>query len=231
MSTITKPPNLQDLVNRIRNGDGILATDIDWQTSRRLLDSLGNRRLRFTYDFGSLEIMPTSRAHEIILWLVGRMLETWAAIMGVPLAIGGGMTFSRKDLDRDLAPDACYWIANEALVRGRMNLDFTRDPSPDLVIEVEVAQTVLDRLAILAALRVREVWRCAATEVRIGILQSDGQYLWGDQSLSFPTLPVAEVNRMLGLANAVAHTTIIEEFRLAALRHLSNTGTAADERQ
>ena len=44
-------------------------------------------------------------------------------------------------LDHALEPDECYWVANEARVRGRDEIDLDRDPPPDLVIEVEITAT------------------------------------------------------------------------------------------
>ena len=44
----------------------------------------------------------------------------------------------------------------------------TVDPPPDLVIEVDITRSSLDKLSIYAALRVPEVWRYTDGEVEIG---------------------------------------------------------------
>src|SRR5262249_31470402 len=150
--------------------------DLDWLAYQQLIDGL--RRPRFTYDQGSLEIMPTSSMHEIFRWLLGHLLMVWAEENGVALCAGGQMTFERADLNRAMQPDECYWIQHAPQVFGRIDFDLSQVPPPDLVIEVEVSNPLLDRLALLAALRVPEVWRFDGTILQIGRLQTDGQYQW-----------------------------------------------------
>jgi Uma2 family endonuclease len=43
-------------------------------------------------------------------------------------------------------------------MRGKTELDLRTDPPPDLVLEVDVSRSSLNRLGIYAALKVAEVW-------------------------------------------------------------------------
>jgi Uma2 family endonuclease len=52
-------------------------------------------------------------------------------------------------------------------MRSRTETNLGEDPPPDLVIEVEVSRSVLDRLGIYAALGVPEVWRHDGETVRV----------------------------------------------------------------
>ncbi|MEM9245654.1 MAG: Uma2 family endonuclease [Cyanobacteria bacterium P01_F01_bin.153] len=68
-------------------------------------------------------------------------------------------TWSREDLQRGLEPDECCYITSEAQVRGKMNIDLTVDPPPDLAIEIDITSSSLNRLEIYASLGIKEVWR------------------------------------------------------------------------
>ncbi|MBO1346131.1 MAG: Uma2 family endonuclease [Hormoscilla sp. GUM202] len=55
-------------------------------------------------------------------------------------------------------PDSGFYIQNEPLMRNKKELDLTKDPPPDLVLEVDYTSSV-DRQIIYAALGVPELWR------------------------------------------------------------------------
>lgn len=56
--------------------DLIHLSGISWQTYERLLTELSDRRLRLTYNRGSLEIMSPSPEHEFGKEMLGRFVET-----------------------------------------------------------------------------------------------------------------------------------------------------------
>jgi Uma2 family endonuclease len=213
MATVPKGVEIEAAIGRARNGEAVRLADLDWAAFQAFLQAGEGIRLRYVYTAGSLEIMPTSRTHEIIICLLSRLVEVWAMVRRIPFAFGGTMDFTREDLQRGISPDGCYWIASEPLVRGRLELDFRQDPPPDLMLEAEVSQTILARLPVLAALGVPEVWRCAGSTIRVGLRQPDGQYQWGDQSQALPGFPLAEAVRFLQRKNTTAHSLLIEEFR------------------
>jgi Uma2 family endonuclease len=192
---------------------GVTLANVSWGTYEALVEETDGQPVRLTYDRGSLEIMTLSREHEIYRFLMGLFVVALAEELNLALALGGSMTFRREDLARGLEPDGCFWIANEALVRGKLELDFTRDPPPDLIIEVEISRSALDRIAIYAALRVPEIWRVGRSNVRVGRLQPDGQYLWQEQSPVFANLPVGEMSTFLQQIQSVDHLTIVRNFR------------------
>ena len=96
--------------------------------------------------------------------------------LDIPIRSGGSTTFKSQILKKGLEPDECYWIANEHLVRGRLDLDLEVDPPPDLAVEVEITRSVLNRMGIYASLRVPEVWRSDGDQIIVEQLQADGTY-------------------------------------------------------
>lgn len=186
---------------------------ISWETYERLLDELQNRRLRLTYDRGALEIMSPSRSHERVKWMLARMIETMTEELGIEIEGGGSTTWRRKDLEKGLEPDECYWIQNEEKVRGRMELDLRLDPPPDLALEVDVHAQCLDRLVIYGALGVAEVWRWVDGRIEVHLRQSDGSYRQQGRSSCFPWLPMQELTRWLGRSDGQPGTSFIRAFR------------------
>lgn len=115
--------------------------DVGWDVYEMMLREIGDRPIRLTYDGANLELMSPSRWHEIVKSLLGRFVEALTLELDIPLASGGAMTFKRKDLLRGLEPDECYWIASESKVRGKRELNFRKDPPPDLAIEVDMSRS------------------------------------------------------------------------------------------
>ena len=147
---------------------------VDWATYERLLADDPDRRLpRLTYDQGVVEIVSPSTGHEEDAQTLNLLVEIVAAILDVPIRNVGSMTYRREDAQRGFEPDASFYIQREPQVRGRLPIDPAVDPPPDLVIEVEVSRSAVDKLAIFARLGVPEVWRSDRNAVAIFPLAGD----------------------------------------------------------
>lgn len=203
----------QTIARLARMKDHLLLWRVSWQTYDALLEECADRRLRHTFDRGSLEFMTRSGEHEVYKSLLGQFVVILAEELNQPLFLGGELTLRRPDLDRGLESDQCYWIANEPRVRGKTAIDLTVDPPPDLFVEIEVSRTILDRIAVAAALGVREIWRFDGTKLPIGLLQPDGQYTWGTTSEAFPGIRMDEIVRFLQMAQTTGHLDVLRAFR------------------
>src|SRR5207248_8848460 len=145
--------------------------------------------IQLTYDEGRLEIMTLSPQHEILKKFIGRLIEQLTLELDIPIKSLGSTTIARKDLERGLEPDECYYIGRERLVRGRMKISFRKDPPPDLAVEVDVSRSSVSRQRVYAALGVPEMWRYDG-ELHVLHLQANGEYVERERSLSFPFLPI-----------------------------------------
>ena len=157
--------------------------------------------------------MTVSPEHEAYRYLLARFIDTLTDELGLEVRGGGSTTFRRRKRQRGLEPDACWWIAHEAQVRGKKKLDLRFDPPPDLVLEVDVTHSSLNRMAIYRALQVPEVWRLEAMTPVCYVLGSDGRYQVTTVSRTFPGLIVAEVAQFLGRFGQVGENTLVREFR------------------
>ena len=188
--------------------------NVPWQSYVAIGDALPDRpALRMTYDRGNLEFMTTSPEHEKYKVRLGRLLEALVEECGLQVEPLGNMTMRREELERGLEPDECFFIANERHMRARLDWDPKRDPPPDLVLEIEISRSALNRMGICAALRVPEVWRCDGATLRAHLLQPDGSWLASETSPTFPKVPLAGIVPFLQPSETVGYLDMIRAFR------------------
>jgi Uma2 family endonuclease len=193
---------------------------VSWDEYDALLAAIPERRLPHTYDRGTLEIMSPSKPHEWIKKLIGRMVEAMTLELNVPIQSVGSTTLRRELSKRGLEPDDSYYIANELQVRGKDTLDLETDPPPDLVIEVDVTSSCLDRLDVYAKLRVPEIWRHDGGTLTFLVLHPTGDYRPQASSLAFPLLKPGDIQRFLDEHAKQDENSIIRAFLEWVRRHL-----------
>ena len=185
---------------------------IPWEGYIAYSDGLGPRHIRVTYDRGEMEVMTLSPKHENRKKLLGRLTEALTEEMQIHIASFGSMTCRRRELERGLEPDDCYWIQNEPTVRDREDIDLDIDPPPDLALEVEISRSTMDRMDIYAALKIPEVWRWDGETLRIMLLTSRGTYRLSERSKAFPFLPPKEFAEFL-TRTGISETQLLRSFR------------------
>ena len=194
--------------------DHVLLRRVSWRTYQALLEAWGTKTPRHTYDRGSLEIMAKSSIHEIFKSVIALLLAIYCEETERDFVSGGETTLDRENVERGIEPDQCYWIANAAQVEGKLEINFDVDPVPDLFIEVEVSRTILDRLAVLAALGVNEVWRFDGSAIQVGVLHQGGRYAWQATSPTFPELALPKLVEFVAKTQSLNHRKIMVAFRL-----------------
>src|SRR5262249_22816714 len=102
---------------------------------------------------------------------------------------------------------------HEPNVRGKDEINLKTDPAPDLVIEVDITRSSINRMGIYAVLRVPEVWRFDGQSLTFQTRQTDGSYAPMTQSLAFPKVTPAEVMRFLNLRGQLDETAIVRQAR------------------
>jgi Uma2 family endonuclease len=167
---------------------------IRWTTYESLLPDLGEHiRFRLTFDQGRLQILSPLPEHESFGIQLGQFVRVLATTCRIAYKCLGSITLRREDLERGLESDNCFYLVNWSRIRGRRQLDFTRDPPPDLALEIDITHSSLDRLSIYAALAVPEVWRFDSETLLCYHLNNRGTYDEHPQSRAFPFLRVADV--------------------------------------
>lgn len=171
----------------------IILPRVQWCTYTRLLEERGNSHaVLLTYDQGTLELMAPSLSHEHTNRVLAMIVEAVALMYDVDLYPAGSTTFTRQDLARGFEPDSCYYITHAATVRGKPAIDLMIDPPPDLVIEIDMTRTSLDKFPLYAAIGVPEVWRYTGDSLAMAYLH-DQVYETTETSLIFPRLTALQI--------------------------------------
>src|SRR5262245_8105775 len=93
---------------------------VSWATYQRLLnDFKESHAAHFAYDRGVLEIMVLSTKHERPNRTLALLVEVLAEELSIDIQRLGSTTFTREDLDKGFEPDSCFYIQNEARIRGK----------------------------------------------------------------------------------------------------------------
>jgi Uma2 family endonuclease len=166
----------------------MILDSVSWGTYERLLaDYLGRRVPRFSYDRGWLEIMTTSREHVMRNVALASVVEVVAEELGVDVWNLGQSTHKREDIAQGFEPDTCFFFHNRPRIRSTIEFDPAVDLPPDLVVEVDISSSSLNRFPIYAGFGVPEVWRDHAGRVTIWRLEP-GTYVVSEVSGFLPIL-------------------------------------------
>ncbi|MBW4564267.1 MAG: Uma2 family endonuclease [Mojavia pulchra JT2-VF2] len=194
-------------------GQRVLLKDVTWQELETILEELGDRRAaRIAYDKGILEIMAPLPEHEYDKEIIGDLVKALLEELDIEFLSLGSTTFKNQLMAQGIEPDQCFYIKNEARIRGKKRLDLTVDPPPYLALEVDITSRTHPN--IYEALKVPELWRFERGKLQINVLQ-DGHYLDLQESLNFPKLPlVGVIPQYLEQSRTAGRNTTLKAFRL-----------------
>jgi Uma2 family endonuclease len=186
---------------------------VSWATYQRLLDDFKeSHAAHFAFDRGVLEIMVLSTKHERPNRTLALLVEVLAEELNMDIQRLGSTTFAREDLAKGFEPDSCFYIQNEARIRGKEEVDLAVDPPPDLVIEIDITSPSLNKFPIYAQIGVPEVWRYDGRRVQMFAL-ANRQYATIEQSAVFPLLSSAIATAFLEQSTKLPSTTWLRQVR------------------
>jgi Uma2 family endonuclease len=186
---------------------------VSWDTYLQLLKDLGdNRSVRLTFNRGVLEIMSPKRLHEQVTRLADMVVTLLAFELGMNVDNCGAMTLRVESAQRGAEPDSCFYIANEALVRGVDEIDLKVHPPPDIVLEVDITSPSLDKFGLYLAARVPEVWRYDGAHIGFHKLAGE-RYETASNSLCFPHLTAAMLERYLTVGRVQGSAAMLKEVK------------------
>ena len=210
MATVVHPPE--------QTTQRVVLRHVSWETYERLLAEHEQcSSPRFTYDHGVLEIMSPSIKHERLNRSIATLCEVIAEEWHMELDNAGSTTFKREDLARGFEPDSCFYVQNVERVRARDQIDLTVDPPPDLVIEIDISSSSLDRFPIFANLGLPEGWRYDGTCLTIFTLRT-GTYQAVAASAVFPGVTSQLIFQFIEESTTIPHTAWLRRVRAWARR-------------
>jgi Uma2 family endonuclease len=193
-------------------GQHVFLQGVSWQEFEAILEDLGDHRgVRLAYDHGVLEITMPLPEHEYDKEIVGDLLKALLEELEIEFLTLGSTTFKDPDLNQGIEPDQCFYIQNEARVRGKRRLDLKVDPPPDLVIEIDITSRTYPK--IYQALKVPELWRFERGALQINVLR-DGTYVVVSESPNFQGVALTEaIPHYLEQSRTVGRNKALKAFR------------------
>ncbi|MFP4006986.1 MAG: Uma2 family endonuclease [Spirulinaceae cyanobacterium] len=177
--------------------DRVVLHNISWQQFENLLIDLGRSRVaRVAYDDGTLEIMTPLPEHEYYKEAIGDAIKEIADVLNQDYESLGSTTWKREIKKAGVEPDNCFYFQNESKIRGKLEFDLTKDPPPDLALEIDITSKSLNRFPIYACIGVPEIWCYDSGQLKIYQLQNE-EYIEVKTSLVFPTLPLQELPALI----------------------------------
>jgi Uma2 family endonuclease len=198
----------------LRGERRILLSGISWDLYEQLRDNEANWHIHMAYNRGRLELMSPSLGHEGMTKLIAQLIEAFTEELRIPRRSLRSTTWKRRDLDKGLEADECYYILNHHRVRRLREFNLAIDPPPDLALETEVSRSVVSRLPIYSALGVPEIWRWRKSGLTAYSLSDDGKYVEREFSLNLPMLRVKDLERFLDFDLADDESAWLRQFRV-----------------
>jgi Uma2 family endonuclease len=185
----TKLPN--DIVERV------ILNGITWETYERILSEhieVSNRH--FSYCDGDLEIMVLGYKHEKFKHLLSELVVEIARILELDYEGAASTTFRKESKKKGFEGDATFYFENAEVIRGKNEIDLMIDPSPELVVEVDITHGSMPKFPIFADLGIKEVWRFDAEKVSFYRLEKNS-YNEVQESVCLPKVQSQTVTNLL----------------------------------
>ncbi|MFT4038859.1 MAG: Uma2 family endonuclease [Thermomicrobiales bacterium] len=178
----------------------VVMRNVSWKLLTHIPANDEERRVpRIAFDDGDLEFTSPSRWHEVVSLSLAQLIVHVACDRGMDVIQTGPTTITRPERRVAFEPDCGFFIQHAPAARRDDRSIFPEGFPPDLVIEVEITPALVDRLPILSALSVPEIWRATGTAVTMLALAADGLYAPVETSLALPGLTSAKVTEFMAL--------------------------------
>jgi Uma2 family endonuclease len=205
--------DLLEAIDHLPVGGKLQLSGVSWDDYEELLKEIeGKRHVRISYDRGRIEIMTLSPEHEMPASLFGYLIQILTEELDLEFVSIRSTTLKRKSQLQGKEPDDCFYIGDLDRILGKKRLDLDFDAPPDLVIEVDVTNPTLDKMAIYAGLGVPEVWRYDEYQVEFHRLAGK-RYKQVATSALFPFLSPLVITDHLSIGAAQGVNAMRRAFR------------------
>ncbi|NEQ27656.1 MAG: Uma2 family endonuclease, partial [Microcoleus sp. SIO2G3] len=192
-----------------------------WPQFEALLAELGDDRTSYlSLDRQRLELMTPTDEHQRCNQLIESLILLLADELNVSVQAEGAVLLKRADLLCATEPDSSYYLDRPAPLDRRV-IDLMHDAPPELVVEVAITKSAINKLAIYAALEIPEVWRYvtqageeALLKGKLTFYQLQGdRYIETPRSSAFPILTSDRVVQFLEHSDAIGLPQAVRTLR------------------
>lgn len=210
--SVHQAEKLAQMALELPPGMTLTSQDSSWEEYEELMKLLVDvPSLRVSYSDRELQIMSLSARHERYADLLKFMMATIRLIMRVKILGSGSATMRKRKKEKGNEPDASFYLLSASLLPNPLDIDFEKDPPPDIAVELDVHHASGGKLHIYAALGVPEVWHY--DQKRLVIYQLKGEaYVEVKNSLALPFLTSAKLTEFLNRSQHEEQDDILNDF-------------------
>lgn len=139
--------------------------------------------------------MSPLEEHESASDRIGILIHILTEELNLNIKSMASTTLNKPELKISAEPDKCYYIQNEPAVRGK-KVDLAVDSPPNLVLEVDITHTDINKKQLYQEMRVPELWRYNGKTLTIYLL-NQSEYQESETSLTFPLLTKSMIYEFL----------------------------------
>jgi Uma2 family endonuclease len=185
------------VIEQLPPGSTLVMHDFSWDEYEALLESVGEAKgLRISFDQGTVQIMTISSEHENMADLIHDLVRLVSLRWRIKILSFGSATMRKRRKAKGSEPDCCFYVQSADLLGKKKRLDFSKDPPPDIVVEVDVHHDSSSKFPIYAALGVGELWRYDGQTLTMYHLQQD-EYVAAESSRALPMLTARVLTEFL----------------------------------
>lgn len=139
------------------------------------------------------------------------MISTLCEELALNLKTIGSTTLKAQSLSPD--PDNGYYIQNEPQVRGKV-VDLAEDRPPDLIVEINIANTDSNKTAIYQVLKGPEFWTYSGRTQRLSFyVLTRNHYQLVKTSPTFPMIEATTVQGLVAACQQSGQLAAKQQFR------------------
>ena len=184
----TQTANYPEVIDQLPAGSTLVLHDISWDEYEELLEAVGEANyLHISYDEGTLQIRTLSALHESYQFLISHLVNLLSVRLRIKVLCFGSATMRKKAKQKGVEPDLSFYVQTAAAIGSRTDLDFSVDPPPDIVVEIDLQHPSLSKFTIYAALGVPEIWRYDGKSLTVYYLAGES-YVPTPSSFALPVL-------------------------------------------
>ena len=180
--------NYSEITSQLPAGSDIFLRGQTWEDYEEIIESVGEASgLRISFDGRNVKIMTLSTKHEKYVRFIEMIITTLSLKIRKKILHFGSATIKSSRQERGSEPDCCFYVQNAELVADKDTIDCSRDVPPDIVVEIDIHHSSMEKFEIYSKLRVPEFWLYDGERLRIYRLESEN-YVAVKKSLALPIL-------------------------------------------
>jgi Uma2 family endonuclease len=184
-----------------------------WNDYETLINEVGEAsHLRISYTQGNLKVKTLSSTHENYSALIQNLLSHLSLQKRIKILNYKSSTMKVTKELKGVEPDGCFYVQSADKLPNKLRIDFSRDPMPDIVLEIDIYHDSKSKFEIYASFGVKEIWRYDGKTFEIYELRKNAEYKQVKQSKSLPILTAKVLNDLLNQSNEKDQYEILLDF-------------------